>query len=268
MGSPSLSTPWKGGPVAAFVAAIGVALAYQVPTTLDLQMGRGFTTSFAVENFHDGEGTYRWSRARSRLVFRDPGASERARLELTLAGFRPRGEEPPLVFIVAGGESLRLTPSRRIGDYSLDVTTRGVWSSDLAVDIRSETFSPGAGDARALGVRVHRARLVLGGWAVPPLRQVLLSALATLLLFALSGGRAATILAAPTLAVSFALFRGLATLVVPVLATLLTAFALVRWAMHTFILLGHPLTTIAKLLRPRGATAIAAGYSNYHSQRD
>jgi len=50
-------------------------------------MGSGFTSSFAVENFHDAERGYRWSRARSRLVFRDPGASGRARLELTLAGF-------------------------------------------------------------------------------------------------------------------------------------------------------------------------------------
>ena len=196
-------------------------------------MGRGFTSSFAVENFHDAELGYRWSRARSRLVFHDPGASGRARLELTLAGFRPRGQEPPLVFIDAGGERLRLTPSRRIDDYTLEVSTSGVWSSDLAVEIRSETFSPGAGDERALGVRVHRARLFIDGWldggVVPPIRQMLLSALVALLLFALSGSRAAAILAAPTLAASFALVRGLATFVVPALAASLTALALVRW---------------------------------------
>ncbi len=192
-------------------------------------MGRGFTSSFAVENFHDAELGYRWSRARSRLVFHDPGASGRARLELTLAGFRPRGQEPPLVLIDAAGERLRLTPSRRIDDYTLEVTTSGVWSSDLTVDIRSETFSPGAGDERALGVRVHRARLFLDGGAVPPVRQLLLAALVTLLLFALSGSRAATFLAAPTIAASFVLFRGLATLAVPALAASLTALALVRW---------------------------------------
>ncbi len=229
MGLDSLSTPWKVGAAAAFLTPLGVALAYQVPVTLDLQMGRGFTSSFAVENFHDAELGYRWSRARSRLVFRDPGASGRARLELTLAGFRPRGQEPPLVFIEAGGERLPLTPSRRIDDYTLEVTTSGVWSSDLAVDIRSETFSPGAGDERALGVRVHRARLFLDRGTVAPVRQLLFSALVTLLLFALSGSRAATIFAAPTIAASFALFRGLTTLVVPALAASLTALALVRW---------------------------------------
>ena len=233
MGLDSLSTSWKVGAAAAFLTVLGVAFAYQVPTTLDLQMGRGFTSSFAVENFHDAELGYRWSRARSRLVFHDPGASGRARLELTLAGFRPRGQEPPLVFIDAGGERLRLTPSRRIDDYTLEVSTSGVWSSDLAVEIRSETFSPGAGDERALGVRVHRARLFIDGWldggVVPPIRQMLLSALVALLLFALSGSRAAAILAAPTLAASFALVRGLATFVVPALAASLTALALVRW---------------------------------------
>ena len=192
-------------------------------------MGRGFTSSFAVENFHDAELGYRWSRARSRIVFHDPGASGRARLELTLAGFRPRGQEPPLVFIEAGGERLRLTPSRRIDDYTLEVSTGGVWSSDLAVEIRSETFSPGAGDERALGVRVHRARLFVDGAAVPPVRQMLLAALVTLLLCALSGSRAAAIFAAPTIAVSFALTRGLATHVVPALAALLLALVLVRW---------------------------------------
>jgi len=229
VGLDSLSTPRKVGAAAAFLTALGVALAYQVPATLDLQMGSGFTSSFAVENFHDAERGYRWSRARSRLVFRDPGASGRARLELTLAGFRPRGQEPPLVLIEAGGERLRLTPSRRIDDYTLEVTTSGVWSSDLAVEIRSETFSPGVFDQRALGVRVHRARLFIDGAAIPPVRQMLLSALVTLLLFTLSGNRAASLLAAPTMAASFALFRGLATLVVPALAASLMALALVRW---------------------------------------
>ncbi len=192
-------------------------------------MGSGFSSSFAVENFHDAELGYRWSRARSRLVFHDPGASGRARLELTLAGFRPHGQEPPLVLIDAAGERLRFTPSRRIDDYTLEVMTSGVWSSDLTVDIRSETFSPGAGDERALGVRVHRARLFLDGGAAPPVRQMLLAALVTLLLFALSGSRAAAFLAAPTIAASFALFRGLATLVVPALAASLSALALVHW---------------------------------------
>ena len=234
MGLDSLSTPRKVGAAAAFLTALGVALAYQLPATLDLQMGSGLTSSFSVENFHDAELGYRWSRGRSRLVFHDPGTSGRARLELTLAGFRPRGQEPPLVLIEAGGERLRLTPSRRIDDYTLEVTTSGVWSSDLTVEIRSETFSPGAFDERALGVRVHRARLILDGAAIPPVRQMLLSALVTLLLFALSGSRAASILAAPTIAASFALFRGLATLVVPALAASLIALALARWLAPSF----------------------------------
>ena len=49
-------------------------------------MGRGFTSSFAVENFHDAELGYRWSRARSRLVFHDPGASGRRLAALRVLG--------------------------------------------------------------------------------------------------------------------------------------------------------------------------------------
>jgi hypothetical protein len=35
-----------------------------------------------------------------------------------------------------------------------------------------------------------------------------------------------------------------------------------------FILLGLPLTTVARLMRAEGARAIVAGYSSYLSQRD
>ena len=241
---------WKAGGTAVFSTLVSVALAYQLPAVLELDLGRRFPSALAIENFHDTEQGYRWSRAQSHIVFRDPGGFRDAVLELELSGFRPPAPErrqSPIVVVEAAGESVRVRPPRRgIEWYSLDARTSGWWSSDVDVRLRAETFSPGAGDDRALGVRVHRVRLTLPGltdWTdwkgltAPPLRQLLLSVVIVALVFQTcppcSTMQSRPLVAATAsglvLAGGFAFARASTTLLVPIVAAVMVALTLVRF---------------------------------------
>jgi hypothetical protein len=215
-------------------AAALVALGYAVPATLDVDLGSELTGSLASRGFHDRETGYRWTRARSEIVFPDPGAGP-VRLELTLAGFRPRGAEPPNVIVEAGGETLRFQADRRARIYTLDASAEGLWSSTLSVLLRSETFSPGAGDERSLGVRVHRARLILDRPSRAPLKQVLASAVLALLLFSVfrspRAGFAAAAGLGAALGTGYAFLRFETALLVPPLQWTLALVAVLGWAL-------------------------------------
>jgi hypothetical protein len=193
------------------------ALAYALPATMAIDFGSGLAGALGSSGFHDREGSYRWSRARSEILFPDPGARSPVRLEIVLSGFRPPGAEPPRVAIEANGRTISLSPSRRIETYSLETSTSGVWSSTLRAQIRSDVFAPGAGDERALGARVHGARLLLDGPARPPLKQVL-AAGALAALVALWRGPAAGSALGIVLGLAFHFFRFAAALLVPYLA--------------------------------------------------
>jgi hypothetical protein len=208
---------WKGAGASAVLTMALVALAYRFPAAIEIDLGRGVEGALGSSGFYDTEGSYRWSRARGEIVFPDPGARNPVRLELVLSGFRPPGSEPPRVAIEAGGRSLTLTPSRRIETYSLETSTEGKWSSSSRVQIRSDTFVPGGGDERALGVRVHRARLILDGPALPPLRQILASGAAAALLALYLGAPGGTALGF-LLGLGFLFFRFYAALLAPALA--------------------------------------------------
>jgi hypothetical protein len=224
----SSASRWKGAGASAFVAMALVALAYRFPATVDVHLGRALEGFFGSSRFYDAEGAYRWSRAQSEIVFPDPGARNSVRVEVALSGFRPPGSEPPRVILSAGGRSVTLTPSRRADTYALETSTAGVWSSTARVQIRSDTFTPGAGDERALGVRVHRARLVLEGGAFPPVKQLLAAGSAAALLALLLGARGGWTLGF-LLGAGFLWFRFHAALLTPLLALgALAALALAR----------------------------------------
>jgi hypothetical protein len=217
---------WKGAGASAVLAVALVALAYSLPASVGIDFGRRIEGALGSSGFYDLEGSYRWSRARSEIVFPDPGARAPVRLELVLSGFRPPGSEPPRVVIVANGRTSTITPSRRIETYALEGSTSGLWSSTSRVQIRSDTFVPGAGDERALGVRVHGARLVLEGPAVPSLRQLVAAALVAALL-ALRAGAPAGVALAFVFGAGYHFFRFQTALLVPslALACLLLALA-------------------------------------------
>ena len=58
---------WKAGGTAVFSTLVSVALAYQLPAVVELDLGRSFPSALAIENFHDTEQGYRWTRAESCL---------------------------------------------------------------------------------------------------------------------------------------------------------------------------------------------------------
>jgi hypothetical protein len=206
---------FRAGAAAAAATLALVCLAYQLPASLDADLGSSWSGALVARGFYEPEGPYRWSRGVSELVFPDPGQTRSARLELTLSGFRPRGTDTPNVLLEAGdagGQSHRITPSRRIESYAFETETVGRWSSTLTVRLRSDVFSPGAGDERALGVRLHRARLLVRGPAAPPARQLLAALALVLLLFTSVRSRRARVASALGLAVALAVGYGWARL--------------------------------------------------------
>ena len=247
---------WKGAGASAVLTMALVLVAYRFPAAIEIDLGRGIEGALGSSGFYDREGSYRWSRARSEIVFPDPGARSPVRLELELSGFRPPGAEPPRVAVEAGGRTSAITPSRRVATYSLEMATGGLWSSTSTVQIRSDTFVPGGGDERALGVRVHRARLLLDGPASPPLRQIVASGAAVgLLAFYLGVPGAAAI--GVLLGLGFLFFRFYAALASPPLAVLALAVVLVarllpgpaRFAHELFRGMGASLLDGARALR-------------------
>jgi hypothetical protein len=214
---PPSAPRWKGAVASAVLAVALVVFAYRLPALVSIDFGRPLDGLLGSSGFFDAEGSYRWSRAASEIVFPDPGASSPVSIEIDLAGFRPRGAAPPRVVVESGGRTVVLLPDRRRETYSLETATAGVWSSTARLQIRSDTFSPGGGDERALGVRVHGARLRLpkGAWA--PLKQVI-SAAATAAGVALLFGARGGVLAALLLGAGFAFFRFHAASLAPVFA--------------------------------------------------
>jgi hypothetical protein len=166
-------------------AAVVVVLAYQLQLPVTIPAG-GALSALGFEGFYPGEGGYRWSRGRGRIVIPDPGPAVRARVEADVAGWRPRGQEAPRVVLEVAGARIEARPSRQGQTITLPVVTRGWWRSDAELALESETFHPGAQDPRPLGVRIHSVRFIPDGPVVwprrPPLGAPLVAAL-TLLLF-------------------------------------------------------------------------------------
>ena len=169
----------------ALAAAGAVILAYQVQFPVAVPAASALS-ALSYDGFYPGEGSYRWSRGRGRFVFHDPGPGVRGRVEVDLAGWRPRGHEPPRVVLEAAGVRAEARPSRQGETVTLPVVTGGAWRSDLVVSLESETFRPGPQDPRPLGARVQSARFVPDGPVLwprrPPLGAPLVAAITVLLL--------------------------------------------------------------------------------------
>lgn len=141
------------------MTAVAVALAYQVGRPVTLTPGHGVAWRAVVQDVVAHEASFSWSARDSRIVAGDLTGAEPVRVEVDLAGWRPRGQAPPLVVASADGESARLRPASRGETVRLDVVPQGAWTVAAEIALRSETFRPGPGDPRELGVRIHAVRV-------------------------------------------------------------------------------------------------------------
>ena len=127
--------------------------------------------------------------------------------------------------------------------YALPTGTAGVWSSSFEVTLQTETFTPGGGDDRALGVRLHRARLELGAGSVPPLKQLLAAgALALFVFLWLAGSRwpdaafPAALALSVAVGLGYALLRLQTAFSVPVLCVATGLAVGLRWLAPSLVL--------------------------------
>lgn len=178
----------------AFLSALAIAAAYQFNIPYRVQIAPGDRAY--VRDFWDLESDlqgniFRWSKAKSEIIFHNAGQILSSRLpvtlELRIASARPQGSEPPLVHLTLYGAenqdlgTFRATNGLGTQRFTFDPTRAG--DGDWTVEIGTETFLP-AGDNRELGIQLRRAILraddarlpllpilpsALYGFLVPPL---------------------------------------------------------------------------------------------------
>ena len=160
----------------------GAAFQFQGPTTL--KAADPLVSPATFRDFFPPEGGVRWSSDHGAIVFPGPGAGVPVRVEVLLSAWRPPGQAGPGVVLTAGSRSTTIHPGPGAERVTLETTTSGWWSSDLEVEIRSDVFEPGQGDARRLGIRVEEATLVplARGPRVPPLGALVGTTLIALLI--------------------------------------------------------------------------------------
>ena len=189
----------------AAAALILVGAAFQFPGSMRLGAADALISAATYPDFFPPENGLRWSAARSTVVFPEPGPGVKVRVELLLSGWRPPGVEAPRVVVTAGGQSVTAQPGSGAEVVALETTASGWWRSDLEVEVRSDTFDPGQGDSRRLGVRVEEARLlpVSRGLRLPPLGPLLGTAVSGLLVVFILGQAGSTNLVAGRVAIGF-----------------------------------------------------------------
>jgi hypothetical protein len=111
---------------------------------------KGFWGSESVDSL-----TYRWSKGTSYIKFPQIEAISPLTLSLCIGGLRPPGVRPPRASIKVNGHTLaEFITSKGMEIYEFAVNRWMLEPGDLVVEIESDTFVPGGGDLRELGVIV------------------------------------------------------------------------------------------------------------------
>jgi hypothetical protein len=243
------------------VAVIATALGYQSRRAWILPTGPSVGGEALLEGFFPAEGELRWSAARARVRFPDPPPGAPVRVELDLAGLRPRGQAAPLVRLAAGDARTSARPDRRGMTVSLEAVPTGAWHSELVVELESETFSPGGSDPRRLGVQLRGARLVpLAGTRRPPLAPLARSALIAFLVLAIAMGLDARRRLADALGLAAGLACGALQGLAPLQAAVWSPLVAASLAGIAAVMLVRPsLTRAARDLAAEVAAALALG---------
>ncbi len=182
------------------VLVIGVvllALLYQIPATHHVDIG-GYGAAY-VQGFYDPElasspdlassdGSARWSRAVSYLLF--PQIGTPAQVTLRLRG-PADGAPHELVVLLNGTRELgRIQPGASWEEYSFTIDSGLLKPNDVVIELRSAVAPLHAEDPRPVGVLLDRATYSTSGWPITPYpAQLAYGALAVGMLYVLLQNR-------------------------------------------------------------------------------
>ncbi len=191
-----------GLPGALLLGALLIMLVYQVPATHKVNIG-GYDAAY-VQGFHDAQvatapvgippyltgsdGSARWSRDRSFLLF--PQAGLPGRVTLQIRGWRTDGIPPPTVEVWLNGQELlgTIQTSNAWAEYDFPISGGLFKANDIFIELRTPTIRLTA-EERPVGVLLdhvtYQVRAGPNGLIRPYPAQVVYGALATGLLWLL-----------------------------------------------------------------------------------
>ena len=195
------------GVFGALAGAAAMILLYSLNAGLVVEMSHdrpGLLRGF-YNGEREGDLTFAWTTGRAELPLAGLERNVAWDATIRVRGGRSDPASLPIVTILADGAPLASRPtSNEFQDISVTVPERPGRARGLTLSIvPSNTFVPGPGDRRELGVQVDRITLEpVGRSAFPPRRSVFVAALASLVfgvVFGLLGATATTAIGAATL---------------------------------------------------------------------
>ena len=179
------------------VAALLLALAYQVRLPVTLEMASDAEELYLTRGFYSPEETFnisfRWTSGDAQITLPGLGIGVPLKLNLALHQFRPSPLEPqPVSIALNGRDVISFTPDVTLQAYAFDLPPISDLRGDAVIDLRSDTFTPkdtvpNSTDERALGLFVDQVQVEYSaGLIIPPLMAWGLLIASVLALFGLS----------------------------------------------------------------------------------
>lgn len=138
---------------------IGVVAGYQISMPYAVRLGEEGDSSY-IDGFYEPESnpydTYRWSEKTAVVRFPGIGCPQALTMRMRMNGARPGGIALPQVILKVNGTRVtQFAPEghMKVYEFRIPRETTGC-SGDVELEIDSETYSPGGGDLRELGVMV------------------------------------------------------------------------------------------------------------------
>ena len=151
-----------------FATAVAVTAAYQVMRPIVVDLGSPMAVPLSARGLYPAEEGYRWTNGQGAVAIPGPGPGRAVRVDTIVSAWRPRGTPAPQLRVTAEGASLVAQPGPAPIALGLPVTTGPSARGRVDVHLDSDTFAPGRGDPRTLGVRLHEVRLAPAGSAFQP----------------------------------------------------------------------------------------------------
>lgn len=172
-----LRAGWASTLALSAVTAAAVAIASQVLLPANVPLGSSLPAPVSSRGLYPAENGFRWTEGGSAIVLPAVGRGRPVEIAVVVSAWRPRGAALPALRIAAGGASAVAQPGAIPAEVVVGPVTSDSWRGDVELRLDSETFAPGRGDPRTLGVRVHALRVRPAGRALtlgaPPLLALL-----------------------------------------------------------------------------------------------